>query len=176
MYNMYPSNPMVPFNPYVNQLPVNPVIPNYQPIQPPVSQAQIKQVNGKESVMSAPMAPNSSEIFVDNLEPKVWIVTTDASGYKAVSGFWVVPDSEPNPMAPASKAEPAEQPEEPKEDPIKNLTARLEKLEERMNSYGKSDYRASRQDKSGYANAKPNDWNGKSVEGSDGSASANVGE
>ena len=164
MNGMYPNNPLGMYNPYLSQMNQQQFIPNYQPVAAPAPHMEIQRVNGKESAMSYAIGPNSSVILVDNLAPKIWLVTTDASGFKAITGFKIIPDEEDS------------KPAEETESPIEQLTKRMDKLEERVNKYGKSDYRASGKDKPRYPNAKPNDWNSAGGEESDVGHSADVSE
>ena len=149
---MYPNNPMnfgnPIYNPYLNNFAQNPIqIPNYQPVQMPGPHMEVQRVNGgKESAMAFSMGPNSSAILVDNNKPKIWFVTTDSSGYKAVNGFWIIPDNGEDEPPVIGKVE-----EEPvktgTDDPIKALNERLDKLEERIEHYGKPDRKPSWQNK-----------------------------
>lgn len=161
--NTYPYNPLAvgqpSFNPYLPQPVYNPVqqVPQVQPI--PVVQGprmEIQSVNGKESALAFAIGPNSSVILADAINPKIWIVTTDSSGFKAVKGFKIIPDED----------EPA--PEKVQEDKMSALEERLTKLEERMNDYGQSNSKSAWQNKSGNAGNQPNDRNGSVSKGSDG--------
>ena len=152
--NYYPLNPMginqTSFNPYLSQLPVNPVIPNYTPVTTQGPKMEIQRVNGKESAMSFPIGPNSSVILADATKPKIWVVTTDASGFRAVNGFKITPDDEEEPVVVTA------------DDQMKAMEERLSKLEERMNAYGKPNYRADDQNESGNAESRSN---GRGVQG-----------
>lgn len=156
MNSIYPMNPYS-VTPFAS---MNPVVPNYQPVVPQGPKMEIQRVNGKESAYAYSIGPNSSVVLVDNLSPKIWIVTTDSSGFKAVTGFKIIPDDE--------------EPEPIVDDPIKQLAERLDKLEERMNSYGKPNSKSSLPNKPGNAGTQPNDRNGQVSEGSHGGSSANV--
>ena len=171
MNNMYPNNPLGFYNPYLSQMNQQQFIPNYQPVSAPPPHMEIQRVNGKESAMSYAMGPNSSVVLVDNLAPKIWLVTTDSSGFKAVTGFRIIPDEEDeNGYLKAPEGPTAV------ENPIEKLSKRMDELEERMNRYGKSDYKSAGPDKSRYPNGKTTDWHGKNGEGSSFSNSADVGE
>jgi hypothetical protein len=123
MNNVYPFNPINTTNPYLINNPIyNPAIQQNPIMQQP--QRQIETANGKQGAFSFALGPNSSVILADAVDPKIWIVTTDSSGVKAVKGFKIIPDEE----------------EEPK-DPFAVLNERLDKLEERMDSYGQSNSR-----------------------------------
>lgn len=162
---MYPNNPLSGFNPYYsNPFIQNPasMVPNYPVVQQTSPHMEINCVNGKESAHAFAMGPNSSAVLVDNLEPKIWLVTTDSSGYKAVNGFRIIPDNEETPIEADGKVE------EEKEDPIKILTERIDKLEERMSNYGQSNAKSSWQNKSSNGHVQSNDRNGQGIKGSDG--------
>ena len=150
MNNIYPFNPITNTNPYfmTNPIQTSPVqqggnVIGYNPnsVQQ-MPQRQIETANGKQGAFSFTMGPNSSVILADAVNPKIWIVTTDSSGVKAVKGFKVIPDEE----------------EEPK-DPITLLNERLDKLEERMNSYGQSNSRTNGQSKPANGSAQQYDRN-----------------
>ena len=174
MNTMYPMNPLnngtSMFNPYYNMQ--NPVIPNYPVVQQQNSASirKVECVNGKESAMTFPLGPNSSVILVDNLSPRVFLVTTDASGYKAIQAFKITPDDE----------EAKEQPIQAEGSVIRDdnevaaLKDRLDQLEERLKKYeqqsDESHAESTYTGKSGNGNAQPNDWNGKGGKGSYGKA------
>ena len=156
MNNMYPMNPLGGYNPYLAQTVQNqfvPVVPQQGP------RMEIQRVNGRESALSFAIGPNSSVILVDNLEPKIWIVTTDSSGYKAINGFKIIPDEEPQTAT---------------DDPIKALSERIDKLEKRMNDNVESDTKPSRKSKSWVSGAQPVDRYSQSSEGSNVGSTANV--
>ena len=146
MNSIYPFNPLTNTNPYLMANPIqqgnNMLSYNSNPtFQQP--QRQIETANGKQGAYSFVMGPNSSVILADAADPKIWIVTTDSSGVKAVKGYKIIPDEE----------------EEPK-DPITLLNERLTKLEERMDSYGQSNSRNAGQNKPSNGNAQQYDRNG----------------
>lgn len=162
--NAYPFNPLTigqatfnPYNTYQNFNPYSFIAQN--PVMQQGPHMEIQRVNGKESAYAYAIGPNSSVILADSTEPKIWLVTTDSSGFKAVNGFRITPDEE-----------------EPKETPviqttgeqISNLEERMAKLEERMNSYGQSDTKPAWKNKSGNGCIQPNDRNGTSSKGPDG--------
>jgi spermidine/putrescine-binding protein len=147
---MYPSNPLAVgnaiFNPYLSQLPNNPVVPNYQPVQQQGPRMQIDTVNGKESAYAYNIGVNSSVILADAMKPKIWMVTTDSSGYKMVKGFKIEPDDEDENRITATVMD-----SDVKEQ-MSNLAERLDKLEEKVNEYGKSDSEYVNSGKSGNGN------------------------
>lgn len=156
MNNMYPMNPLGGYNPYLAQTVPNQFVPTV-PQQGP--RMEIQRVNGRESALSFAMGPNSSVVLVDNLEPKIWVVTTDSSGYKAVKGFLITPDEEP---------------ETATDDPIKALSDRIDKLEKRMDSNVEPDSKSSRKKPAWVSGAQPVDRYGQSSEGSNVGSTTNV--
>ena len=164
---IYPTNPLnvgqPNFNPYFTPV-QNPIVPNYPVVQQPAPHMEIQRVNGKESAFAYPIGPNSSVVLVDNLASKIWIVTTDSSGFKAVNGFKVIPDDE-EAYPPIQQDQEIKMEENPA---VKELTDRIEKLEERMDSYVKPDTKSFGQNKPGNGNAQSNDRNGSGSKGSDG--------
>ena len=162
---MYPMNPLTvgqaTFSPYVNQWPTNPVVPNYQPISQPVPQRQIDCVNGRDSALAFQLGPNSSVILADNLAPKVWVVTTDASGYKAIKGYKIIEDDDDAPIVAEGKVSSDNTAQESKwKQEIETLTNRIDELEEQLNEYRKSNSQYVGQNKSGNTNGQPNARNG----------------
>lgn len=47
-----------------------------------LTQTTVRTVNGRDGAVSAPMAPNSSELFVDETASLIWYVRTDSAGFK----------------------------------------------------------------------------------------------
>lgn len=156
-----PYNPYLP--PYSTSIPspvMNPVIPAIN-----APQMDIQKVNGEESARAFPMGPNSSVILLDTVQPLIWVVTTDASGYKSINPFTITPYVPEEPVSPADlKIQMSE------------ISTRLDKIEERMNSYGQSNNGASWKGKSGNANAGSNIRNGQGIQGSSGSNTTNLPE
>lgn len=174
---MYPSNPLTMgnamFNPYYSAV-QNPIVPNYPVVQQQTAvQRKVECVNGKESAYTFPMGPNSSVILVDNLSPKIFFVTTDASGYKAVKTFKIIPDEEETSQAIEAEGSIV------KDDSVQELMERLNKLEERMADYeqsngaGQSNSKSFNTVKSSDGDVKPNDRNGQNSKGSNGSNQSN---
>jgi len=118
-----------PFNTYTSAM-YN--VPNFQNtmFQPPVSQAprmEIPRVSGKDSILSYPMGPDSSAIFVSS-DPNSdlgWIVTTDSAAYKTIVPCHIVPDIEEQPIK-ASDLEAK----------FAQIESRFNSIEERMNADG----------------------------------------
>ena len=146
------------YNPYATSY-----FPNYagmtQPVvnngisYTPMPQMEIQKVNGEESAKAYPIGPNSSVILLDTNNPLVWVVTTDASGYKTVNPFKIEPYT----------------PEEPiSNNDIKtildSISTRLNVLEEKIND-GNGNWQSNNvitgEDKSINASSKPNGGYGK---------------
>ena len=180
--NTYPMNPLTVgqanFNPYYTPM-QNPFIPNYPVVQQPTAapQRKVDCVNGKESAYTFPMGPNSSAILVDNLSPRIFFVTTDASGYKAVKSFKIKDDEDDITSKPIEANGDVSTDES---ETVKELTERLNKLEERMTGYeqsnasGKPDTRSFGQSKSGNGSYQSNDRNGQNSKGSNGNDKSDV--
>lgn len=118
-------------------------------IQLPAPTMEIPKVNGEESARAFNIGPNSSVILMDNDKPLIWVVVTDASGFKTVTPFTITPYTPEQPVSAADlKGEMA------------GICDRLNRLEERMDDYAKSDTKSSYQGKSNDGNAKSNDRNG----------------
>ena len=159
---MYNTNPFAPN--YFNGIYANTSSPTFNiPVAQP--QMEIQRVNGEESAKAYPIGPNSSVLLLDVNDPLVWVVTTDASGFKTVTPYTITPY----------------QPEKPiSADDIRNqmekINSRLDRLEERMNTNGQSNNGANWKNKSGNGNAQPNVRNGQSGQGSAGSDKPNSAE
>lgn len=153
------------FNPYYNPMVTNPVIPNYQPVTAPAPSRHIDCVNGKESAYAFQLGPNSSVILVDNLAPKIWIVTTDASGYKAVKGYKIIEDDEPQPQPIIAEVQESEESKWKQ-----SFENRIKELEERLANYEQSNNQYVDADKSVNAIAQSNDRNSQSGKRSNGNA------
>ena len=154
---MIGTNPYTLPNPFaINQNQFQPII--NQPMMP-APQMEIQKVNGEESAKAFPIGPNSSVILLDMTNPLIWVITTDASGYKTVNPFTITPFIPEQPIS-ASDIETK----------MADINARLEKIEERMNAYGKSNHGSPWKDKPGNANAGSNVRN---CQGSQGSAGGN---
>lgn len=71
---------MYPFNSYQQNFPQN-FTQNYQQnYQPTMPQQQILQVNGKASIDTIRMSPNSSLLALDTSAPIVWMCVSDGVG------------------------------------------------------------------------------------------------
>lgn len=131
------------YNPYAN-----PYMPTAVQEYMPAPRMEIQRVTGEESAKKYPIGPNSSVILLDTDNPLIWVVTTDASGFKTVTPFAITPYEPEKPVS---------------TDDLRNqlsmLTDRIEKLEGMIDGR-ESDNGASGKDKSGNANAKPNGRNG----------------
>lgn len=148
------TNPYLP--PFVNHYAspvINPVVPQ---LQMPSPQMQVQTVSGgEESAKAFSMGPNSSVILLDANDPLIWFVSTDASGYKTVKPFTITPYVPEEPVSPSDL-----------KDQLSQINNRLDMLEERMNTNGKSNYGSAWKGKSVHAIA-------KNVTGSQGSSSSN---
>ena len=98
------------YNPYLQNLPIQ--MPS-MPIQ-----TEIQKVTGIESARTFPMGPNSSIILMDLSNPIIYVVVSDASGFKTVTPFDITEHVEQKPA-----------------DQLQMLTDRIVKIEERMNAY-----------------------------------------
>lgn len=90
------------FNPYMNP---------YGNFAAPMQQ-EVQTVNGEESAKAFPLPPNSSALLLDANDPLVWLVKTDASGFRTVTPFSITPYT----------------PQKP-EDKLESIERRLEKIE-----------------------------------------------
>lgn len=126
----------------------NPYLPNYlnTGLSP---QMEIQKVSGEESAKAFPIGPNSSVILLDANNPLIWVVTTDSSGYKTVNPFTITPYIPKQPVT-----------TDDLKDQLGSIVTRLEKIEERMSSYGQSNNGSFRKDKPGNAGTQSNDRNG----------------
>lgn len=59
---------------------------------------QVLRVNGKQGAEAFEMMPNSSAILMDDSGPMVWLVQTDAAGFKQMKAFDIAPHVEPEPI------------------------------------------------------------------------------
>lgn len=133
------------FNPY-NYTPFNNLPYAVSQAQLPAPTMEIPKVNGEESARAFSIGPNSSVILMDNDKPLIWVVVTDASGFKTVTPFVISPYTPEQPVnAETLKGE------------MDSICDRLNKLEERMNGYAQSDTKSSGKVKSGNGIDKPND-------------------
>ena len=136
----------------------NPLMQSYFP----APQMEIQKVSGEESARSFPMGPNSSVILLDTLNPIIWVVVTDSSGYKTVSPFTITPYIPEQPVTAADL-----------KDQIGMILNRLEKIEEKVNQNAQPNNGPAGENESSNARTQPNAWNGKGVSKSNGSNPAN---
>ena len=87
MYNPYQS-----YNPYQQHINNNPVLP----------QQQIIQVNGKASVDTIQLAPNSSVLVMDTSAPIVWMCVSDGIGKVTATPYDITVHKEDPPVNMAS--------------------------------------------------------------------------
>ena len=111
------------YNPYIS-------IPPLQLPQLPM-QTEIQKVNGLDSANAFQLGPNSSIILMDLNDPLIYVLVSDASGYKTVTAFDITPHVEQKPA-----------------DKLQLLTDRIVKIEERMNAY-ESNHGAAESNESG---------------------------
>lgn len=109
----------------------NPYMPNSYPQQGNfqqnfLPQQNVIQVNGKASVDSMRMAPNSSVLLMDSTAPMVWLCVSDGIGNITSTGYDIAVHKETPPVDTVSI-----------ETRLTNLENALAKMEERKN--GKPD-------------------------------------
>ena len=136
------------YNPYVYQ-------PQFTTMQQTAQPMEIPRVTGEESARNYPIGPNSSVILLDTNDPLIWVVVTDASGFKTVTAYSIAPYKPEKPMS---------------ENELKNqltaLTDRLKDLEtkfdnfERTSDNAKSDSSAHWKNKPAAQSNQPNGRNG----------------
>lgn len=96
------------FNPYYNYNSINPY-GNYNSIsnlfsqqpqqtQPSLPQQQVIQVNGKSSVDTINLPPNSSVLLMDTSAPMVWLCVSDGVGKVSSQAFDITPHQEKPPI------------------------------------------------------------------------------
>lgn len=103
----------------------NPTYPNNFTWNQPnaYTKQDVVRVNGENGAKAYNMAPNSSVLLLDENEPIVWLKTTDGAGYPTVTGYQITPM-----MTQAEKDA----------NTIAALEDRINKLERKLNKYGKS--------------------------------------
>lgn len=80
-----------PYNPY-NPQQFNTYNPNNIMQQSaPAPQMQVPRVNGRNSAEMFAIGPNSSVFLLDESGTILWLVTTDASGYKTIMPYDITP-------------------------------------------------------------------------------------
>lgn len=89
MYNPYPS-----YNPYFQQMQA---MQASAPV-PTLPQQQIIQVNGKASVDTISLAPNSSILVMDTSAPIVWMCVSDGVGKVTATPYDIVVHQEEPPV------------------------------------------------------------------------------
>ena len=115
----------------------------------PAPQMEIQRVNGEESAKAFPIGPNSSVMLLDSDNPLIWVVTTDASGYKTVTGFNITPYIPKQPVTTSDI-----------KDELSAIVKRLDSIEERMNKNVQSNNGSFGKNKPGYSGSQSNDRNG----------------
>lgn len=81
---------------------------------------EITRVSGKNGADMYQMAPNSSVLLLDEIDPIVWLKTTDGAGYATLVPYSITPYK----------------PEEPVD--LQSLEERVSKIEEALSSERKS--------------------------------------
>ena len=87
----------------------------YNPYQPYNNQ-QIIKVNGINGANAYSLMPNSSCLLLDETAPRLFLAQTDGAGYKTISSY---------------KLEPYVEEKEPE---LKDILARIQKLEDKVNA------------------------------------------
>lgn len=120
---------------------------NNQPqMMPP---QQIVQVNGKASIDTLQLAPNSSMLAMDNTAPIVWLCVSDGIGKVTATPYDIAPH--------------VEQEEKNVELRLNNLENALRRMEERLNesnvneSESKQDFANAKRNKKSSINVKSDD-------------------
>lgn len=98
--------------PYQQMIQSYPMGFNYQPA---ATKQEIVKVNGENGARAFNLAPNSSVLMLDEVQPIVWLKTTDGAGYATVTPYTITPY----------------QPEIPVD--VKSLEERIERLEGLIN-------------------------------------------
>lgn len=94
--------------------------PGQPQYQSPPKKTEIIHVNGENGARALQMLPNSQALLLDDTAPIVWLAQTDGAGYKTVTPYSIAP-YQPEP-----------------EVSLKDLDARLRRIEEVMNNDAKS--------------------------------------
>lgn len=69
-----------------------------QPQTPTLPQQQIIQVNGKASVDTIQLAPNSSVLLMDTTAPIVWMCVSDGVGKTSATAYDIIPHKDKPPI------------------------------------------------------------------------------
>lgn len=104
--------------------------PAYYPQPRPnaLPQQQVIQVNGKASVDTIQLAPNSSILLMDTTAPMVWLCVSDGVGRATATPYDICEHKDP---APAQAPDMTSR--------FDALEARIAKMEERMHAYEPDD-------------------------------------
>ena len=105
---MFNYNPYTPYQ--YNPQPTQPVSGLYG------SKQEIVKVNGEGGARAYQMPPNSSALLLDEMEPVVWLKTTDGAGYPNITPYVISPK------------------QEEKHPDIRSLEERISRLEGMMNN------------------------------------------
>ena len=104
---MFNYNPYNPYNPYTQNQ-------NSLYGMDTAPKQEIVKVNGEGGARAYQMPPNSSALLLDEMEPLVWLKTTDGAGYPNLTAYHISPRQE------------QQQPD------IRSLEARISRLEGMM--------------------------------------------
>lgn len=107
MFNYNPYNPYNPYTQNQNSL--------YGQMDTAPKQ-EIVKVNGEGGARAYQMPPNSSALLLDEIEPLVWLKTTDGAGYPNLTAYQISPR------------------QEQKQPDIRSLEERIARLEGMMNN------------------------------------------
>ena len=91
---------------------------------------EVIRVNGRNGAEAYQMAPNSSVLLLDEVQPIVWLKTTDGASYPTLNGYVITPLKEKNTT-----------------DMLSDIEKRIAKLEEQVHA-NKSDIARTKQNKS----------------------------
>jgi hypothetical protein len=112
-----------PFTGIAGQMPAIPFYPQQTTFQQPLPQMEIPKVNGEESARAFPIGANSSVLLMDT-DPnrtRIWMIVTDASGFKTITPLKAEIDVDEKPVTTATL-----------EEKLLSINDRLNRIEERM--------------------------------------------
>lgn len=132
---------------------INPPMPAF----PQLPQIQVQTVTGEEGAKNVPLGPNSSGLYLDSDNPRLWIVRTDAAGVKTVFHKKIVDEEDEKPLTIQDLYT-----------LICGISEKVNNIEERMNSYGQS-YSKSTWQPGSTGNNRANNRNDQNSQKSDGS-------
>lgn len=65
--------------------------PMYQPSQQMTQRQEIAKVNGENGARAYQLAPNSSALLLDEVNPIVYLKVTDSGGYPSITAYSITP-------------------------------------------------------------------------------------